>query len=103
MGQIDRAGRRAGGHKASGDARQAWRNQPDTPFDLIMRVEGDLSERSRQLTARGVEIRRRHWLTPSLSVRCTGQMALGLLDVDWIVRIELDKPVSAIDGQPSER
>jgi hypothetical protein len=103
MSQTDRAGRTGGGQKAEREMHQAWRGNLDTSYDLIVRVEGNPSERGLQLEARGVEIRHRYRLTPSLSVRCTGQMALSLLDVDWIVRIELDKPVSAIGGPASER
>ncbi|MBN1402408.1 MAG: hypothetical protein JXA74_16320 [Anaerolineae bacterium] len=98
MGQTNQGGRKVGL-----EIRRAWRGHPDTPYDLIIRVEGNPSERSLQLEAHGVEIRRRHWLTPTLSVRCTGRTALGLLDFDWIVRIEPDRPVRAIGGQGSER
>ncbi len=78
------------------ELRQRWQEQPDEPVALILRVEGDLTARSRALEALGVQVRRRHRLTPALSVQCPGRVALGLLDIAWVVRIEPDRPIKAL-------
>jgi hypothetical protein len=103
MGKQDRASKSSHPARAESDLLQAWQRSPERSFDLIVRVEGDPSERGAQLKARGVEVRRRYRLTPTLSIRCAGRAALALLDLEWIVRIEPDKQVSALGGDAAGR
>ncbi|MFH1084885.1 MAG: hypothetical protein V1772_03895 [Chloroflexota bacterium] len=83
---------------ASVDAatRQAWRERPDEMVGLILRVEGDVMERAAALEERGVQVRRRYKLTNSISVRCSARVALALLRLGWIQRVEPDRPMRAL-------
>jgi len=75
---------------------QAWREQPQKQVDLIVRVKGDLDQRSTALAGRGAEVRYRFRLTGSVAIRCTGRVALALLDEPWVTRVEPDRPVKAL-------
>lgn len=78
------------------DLRRACREHPDQPFDLIIRVSGDLAQRSEALAKRGVQVRRKLRLTSALGVRCSGSTALKLARSPWVTRIEADGPVRAL-------
>ena len=76
--------------------RQTWLKQADESVDLIVRVEGDVRQRSADLEKRGVEVRRHFRLVGSVSIRCKGKMAVKLLDVPWVRCIEPDRTVKAL-------
>lgn len=82
--------------KVDSELRKAWRSNPGTKFDLIIRTEGNLGERREALEDLGVEIKRRFRLVGGVSVRCTGRTALKLARRSWIKRIEADGPVRAL-------
>ena len=78
------------------EIREAWIESPDKKVDLIVRVAGDLEERSATLAERGAEVKRRLRLTGSVAIRCSGRVALALLDESWVERVEPDRPVKAL-------
>jgi hypothetical protein len=78
------------------DVRSAWRQNPDETVDLILRVSGDMTERTEALAARGVEVKRRFRLTQSIGVRCKAKTALQIARLSWITKIEPDRPVKAL-------
>jgi hypothetical protein len=77
------------------ELRKEWLEHPRKKVDLIVRVKGDLDERSATLVGRGAEVRYRFRLTGSLALRCTGRVALALLEEPWVERVEPDRPVKA--------
>jgi hypothetical protein len=81
--------------KVGADLRKVWRECPNDSFDLIVRVEGELQERSAEMSARGVSVRRQFHLTNSLQIRCSGAQALTLAREPWLVRAENDHPIKA--------
>ncbi len=84
MASVDRA------------TRQAWSNNPRKWVDLILHVSGDMGSRVAELEERGCRVTRTFRLTRTVGVRCTGRMALELLDKPWVSRVELDRPVQAL-------
>jgi len=75
---------------------QAWLADPKKKVDLIVRVKGNLDERSTTLTGRGAEVKYRFRLTSSLALRCSGKVALALVKEPWVERVEPDRPVKAL-------
>lgn len=82
--------------EADPSLQEMWRKQPDKFVDLIVHVSGNVRERSADLVAHGVEVKRSFGLTHAFSVRCSGRTALQLLALPWVTRIELDRPVRAL-------
>ena len=78
------------------ELRKEWLEHPRKKVDLIVRVKGDLDERSATLVGRGAEVRYRFRLTGSLALSCTGRVALALLEEPWVERVEPDRPVEAL-------
>ena len=78
---------------ASAELRQAWLEHPQKKVDLIVRIKGDLDQRSASLAEHGAQIKYRFRLTGSVAVRCSGRVALALLDQPWVVRVEPDRAV----------
>lgn len=64
--------------------------------DLIVQVSGDVMEGASLLEAQGAQVKRRFRLTRSISVRCTGRVALSLLKLSWVTRVASDSPVRAL-------
>lgn len=89
--------------KVEPSVRRAWLQHGSESVDLIIRVKGDVRQRTSALAERGVRIKRQFRLTSSLSVRCTGEVALALLDEPWVMQIEPDRPVRALGGCSHDR
>ena len=81
------------------ELREEWLDDPKKKVDLIVRVRGDLDKRSATLARRGAEVKYRFRLTSSLAVRCSGRVALALLEEPWVERVESDRPVKALRRQ----
>jgi len=84
MASVDRA------------TRQMWSENPRKWVNLIVHVSGDVNERTGALADRGCKITRTFRLTRAIGLRCTGKMALELLDKPWITKVEPDRPVRAM-------
>ncbi|MHB9033771.1 MAG: hypothetical protein ACYC6L_12085 [Anaerolineae bacterium] len=82
--------------KVNAELRKEMRECPNDTFDLIVRVEGDLQERSSEFSAMGVNVRRQFKLTNSLQIRCSGAQALQLARREWWLRADSDRQVKAI-------
>ena len=81
---------------AESQLRQDWLDHPQKKVDLIVCVKGDLNERSAALATSGAEIKYRFRLTGSVAIRCSGRVALALLDEPWVTRVEPDRTVRAL-------
>jgi len=73
--------------------RKVWRSMGNDRVDVIIRVDGDLSERADALEARGYQVRRTLRLGHRLVLRCPATRALQLSRFRWITEIESDQPV----------
>lgn len=76
--------------------KQTLQIQRDGQFMLLLRVDQIDASREQALRARGVTIRRSLTLVPTFAVTCTGAVALSLLDLPWVGRVEEDRPVYAL-------
>ena len=75
------------------DLKQAWQQNPDRAFRLIVRLSGEMSAEA--LKGQGCQVLRRCKLINGYVVQCTGQQAAALAEVSWVTAIELDAPVQA--------
>src|SRR5437868_6931292 len=81
---------------------EAVKSKPEEIFQLIVRVEGDLDERQGQLEEDGFVITRRLRLIRGFAATAQGTDVDKVMDVEWIVSLELDQPVHTMnDSKPA--
>lgn len=68
---------------------------PESSVRLIVRTRGDPDENVRRLEERGLRVAGRLRLIRSLAVQGKASAGLAILDEDWVVAIEEDRPVKA--------
>jgi hypothetical protein len=83
--------------KISAELEQQLRSQPEQSVDLIVRTAGDVTPYLQWLAAQGLQVTQQFRLTPGIAVTGAGQDALKLLSQAWVVSVELDKPVKALN------
>ncbi len=81
--------------KISAKLMKQLRKDPGSSVRLIIRTRGDPDQNIRRLEARGLRVARRLQLVRSLAVRGRASAGLAILDEDWVVAIEEDRPVKA--------
>jgi hypothetical protein len=69
---------------------------PDQTVDLIVRTDGDPTPHLNWLASAGIQVKQQFRLSPGVAISGSGAAALKLLDQDWVKRIELDRPVTAM-------
>jgi hypothetical protein len=69
---------------------------PDSPRQVIVRVEGDVDECETLLALRGFEIRRKLHLIRGFAVTGSGSLVQQLADEPWVTSIEPDQQVRAL-------
>jgi len=84
MGKIDEA------------LRQNLAADPERSVALIIRTAGDPTPHLPRLAALGLQVGHRFKLVPGVSVAGRAAAALSLLDEEWIVKIEEDRPVKTM-------
>jgi hypothetical protein len=70
-----------------------WRAEPERPFDGIVAVAADPADYVAHLEQLDLTVRRRFNLTRTLAVSGPGRAFLALVQTDWVIRIEEDRPV----------
>jgi len=70
-----------------------WRAEPDRPFDGIVTVAADPADCVARLERLDLTVRRTFHLTRTLAVSGPARAFLALIQTDWIVKIEEDRPV----------
>jgi len=68
---------------------------PKETVRLIVRVVGDLSLAKAWLTERGGTVLRSFTLIKAVSISCSAEMALSLLQEPWVQAVEEDRKVFA--------
>lgn len=76
---------------------QRLHDMPNRAVDLVVRTEGDPTPHLDWLAANDIEVRQVYKLSPGVAVSCPGRDALKLLEQTWVVSVELDAPVSALN------
>ena len=79
--------------KISADLEQQLKQIPNQTVDLIVRTAGDASPYLDWLASAGLEVKQQYRLSPGVAISGSGQDALKLLTQNWVVSIELDRPV----------
>jgi hypothetical protein len=69
---------------------------PDSPQQVIVRVEGDVDACEHRLAAQGFEIRRKLGLIKGFAATASGSQVQDLADEPWVTSIEEDQPVQAL-------
>lgn len=84
--------------KVDPSLRAEWKDNPRSSFSLIVRVTGDVGERRETLEDLGCQVKRAFRLTNSVSVRCSGAVALTLTRRRWVTKVERDSIIRALGG-----
>jgi len=67
---------------------------------LIVRIEGDMSLASARLAEMGATVLRSFTLIKAVSVSCSAETALALLQEPWVQALEEDRKVSTQEARP---
>jgi len=70
----------------------------DKNFDLIVRVQGDVTQHLGWFAAANITITQQFRLSPGVAVTCSGGKAQEIAAQDWVISVELDKPVTTMGG-----
>ncbi len=84
--------------KVDSNLRAEWKDNPRQTFSLIVRVTGDVAERREMLSELGCQVKHAFRLTNSVSVRCSGAVALTLTRRRWVTQVERDSILRALGG-----
>lgn len=79
--------------KISAELEQQLKQMPNRMVDLIVRTAGDASPHLDWLASAGLEVKHHYRLSPGVAVSGSGRDALKLLTQNWVVSIEMDRPV----------
>ncbi len=69
---------------------------PERSVALIIRTTGDPTPHLPRLAELGLRVGHQYKLVPGVSVAGRASAALSLLDEEWIVKIEEDRPVKTM-------
>ncbi|GAB4536922.1 MAG: hypothetical protein Kow0063_23000 [Anaerolineae bacterium] len=69
---------------------------PEQSVALIVRTRGDPTPYLSRLAELGMQVGHQFRLVPGVSVTGQGASALLLLDEEWVVKIEEDRPVKTM-------
>ena len=69
---------------------------PEQPVALIVRTDGDPTPHLPRLAELGLRVGHQFRLVPGVSVTGSAGAALLLLDEEWVIKIEEDRPVTTM-------
>jgi myo-inositol catabolism protein IolC len=69
---------------------------PETPQNVIVRVDGDMDAQEQQLLSRGFQIRRKLRLIKGFAVTAPGSRVQQLSSEPWVSSIEEDQQVQTM-------
>ena len=69
---------------------------PERSVALIVRTDGDPTPHLSRLAGLGLQVGHQFRLVPGVSVTGSAGAALLLLDEEWVVKIEEDRPVTTM-------
>jgi len=67
-------------------------------FDLIVRVQGDITSHLEWFAAAEITVTQQFRLSPGVAITCSGAKAQKVMSQDWVISVELDKPVTTMGG-----
>ncbi len=76
--------------------RRSLAADPNRPVALIVRTAGDPTPHLPRLAKLGLKVGNQFKLVPGVSVTGRAREALSLLDEDWIIKLEEDRPVKTM-------
>ena len=82
----------------STDLQSQLKENPNDNFDLIVRTQGDATPHLEWVAAAGITITQTFRLSPGLAITCSGANAQKLIIQQWVISVELDKPVTTMGG-----
>ena len=80
---------------------QELETRGDSPVALIARVAGDPAQYTEQVRALGLTVHRTFRLTSRLAIRGPARACLALVHQEWILALEEDAPVQAVEQSPA--
>jgi hypothetical protein len=76
--------------------RQKLIADPEQSVSLIVRTEGDSTPYLSRLTELGLNVGHQFRLVPGVSVTGSAGAAMLLLEEEWVIKIEEDRPVTTM-------
>ena len=67
-------------------------------FDLIVRTQGDVTPHLGWFAAAEITVTQQFRLSPGVAITCSGANAQKLSAQQWVISVELDKPVTTMGG-----
>ncbi len=84
--------------KISSELQNQLEENPDNNFDLIVRVQGGITQHLGWFAAANISVTQQFRLSPGVAVTCSGAKAQEIIAQDWVISVELDKPVTTMGG-----
>ena len=78
--------------------RQKLAADPEQSVALIVRTDGDATPHRPRLAELGLQVGHQFRLVPGVSVTGPARAALSLLDEEWVIKIEEDRPVTTMQS-----
>ena len=82
--------------KIDGVLHQKLAADPEQSVALIVRTDGDPTPHRSRLAVLGLQVGHQFRLVPGVSVTGPAAAALSLLDEEWVIKIEEDRPVTTM-------
>jgi hypothetical protein len=82
--------------KAGADFIEALKADPQAEVAVIVHVEGSPEQYTAELTDLGLQVGRVFRLTKTVSARGSAHSVLGLLQVPWVQKVELDQTITTM-------
>ena len=84
--------------KVSSELQNQFEENLNNNFDLIVRVQGDVTQYLGWFAAAKITVTQQFRLSPGVAVTCSGGKAQEIAAQDWVISVELDKPVTTMGG-----
>jgi hypothetical protein len=82
--------------KADADLIEAWEANPQVEVAVIVHVDGSPEQYRTALIDLGMQVDRVFRLTNTISARGPASSVLGLLQVSWVQKVELDQTITTM-------
>ena len=76
--------------------RQRLTADPEKSMALIVRTDGDPTPHLSRLAELGFQVGHQFRLVPGVSVTGSAAAALSLLEEEWVIKVEEDRPVKTM-------
>lgn len=84
--------------KISSELQNQLNENLSSEFDLIVRVQGDVTQHLEWFASAKITVTQQFRLSPGVAITCSGAKVQELIAQDWVISVESDKPVTTMGG-----